>query len=234
MTCISFISACSLLSENGKPKGDSSLGPDVKNYMFVLEPTNIKSTFELWDSIGVVFIDSLSIDITGTDNINTGIDDWIVGDYDKSLIDNFQKIMGDSTFFKPSFYRYPYPVFCYALEEISISSNRNYSKGIPGTDVSGLIEVDYGFPGLFVRNGYSVDGIRDEFNSARGNLYILESLNAMNAREDKLGISMDFYFSLIEPPTKTDTFRFTIRYEFEGDRVFETTTPPVILQGLEE
>lgn len=219
--------SCDLLKDES---GEGSFGPNKSSYINTwVQPTGLNPVFLNWDS--TVSIEPSMLQLRLSADYPS---DWEITLPSDSKIENFKAELEDYSFDKEKYFEFKYLVFIDKVESVRLFIDKSFGEVKEQGDITGMIEVEYAYPGLFVKNGYSYEDVVPQPNSTRGDGYIIEPLTDFNNRVNKLGIGTGFYFHLKEAPTKTDTFQFTIRYEFEGDRVFETTTPPVILQGLEE
>ncbi|MEP0368855.1 MAG: hypothetical protein ABJN36_20500 [Cyclobacteriaceae bacterium] len=216
--------ACGLL-EDDKPiiYGTESI---QKRYIQVLGiPDGLEPDYTYWDTAYNSF-SSFIVHQRAFENWY----DWelkVPSEDERAL---FTETLRDDHFNRGRIHTFGQAVFSEALESISVTTDGTYSSE---KDLSEIIQVNYQYPGLYVKNDYSWEGVSPSPNTEVSG-QISETLKSFNGWGSKLGVCTDFSVQLLEAPTKTDTFRFTFRYEFEGGKIIETTTPPAIIQGLED
>ncbi|MEO9473957.1 MAG: hypothetical protein ABJG41_00415 [Cyclobacteriaceae bacterium] len=218
-----FLSCGILQEEKPTPIGAEST---QKRYIQVLGiPDGLEPDYSYWDTT----YNSFSSFVV----LQRAFENWydwelkVPGEDERAL---FTETLGDDHFNRGRIHIFDQAVFTETLKNISVISDRTYSNK---KDLSEIVQVNYQYPGLYVKNDYSWEGVSPSPNTDVSG-EISETLKSFNDWGSKLGICTDFSFQLLEAPTKTDTFHFTIRYEFEGGKIIETTTPPAIIQGLED
>lgn len=219
---LTIITGCGLFEEKPTPIGDES--PEKEFIQILITPSDLESNYSYWDSTEVEFSDLFLLY-----EALQSRDDWNYSEPSKQERDNFRKLIGDDHFNRGRTFVYDRAVFTETLVGINISSDRIYNTE---KNLEEIVKIGYEYPGLYVKNDYTWEGAEPSPNTVSGQ--ISETLKSFNGWGSKLGICTDFSFQLLEAPAKTDTFHFTIRYEFEGGKIIETTTPPAIIQGLED
>jgi hypothetical protein len=219
--------SCQLVDRHGTGS------PNINSYISrVAIPQSLDPNYLEWD-YSLVSIENFIIVIC-TSEVDRNCEkfnfdsDWCFTDFTVDQLKQYNKHLGDTTFNSPSDQAYSFPVFGLSVNQINITVDREYnSEHLSNAFVNDIVQIDYEFPGLVVKNGYNVNGLGLTGND----LLKTENLTSMNLVGNKWGVGATMAFKLIEAPSKTDTFRFHIQYKFGDGSVFETTTPPAIIES---